>query len=336
MPSEFVFPPRLNLALQPTPLDFLSRLSAELGLRIWCKRDDLTGGVLTGNKIRKLEYVLADALACGADTLLTCGGLQSNHCRATALLAAKEGLNCELILRGEPGLHDHDANLLLSELAGATIHTYPAAVYQPQLFELAREHRARLEAEGKTPYWIATGASDGVGVWGYIRAARELANDCLSQGITAPLVVCAAGSGGTLAGLAVGLARYLPRARVLAIAVCDDATYFEGRVGADIAACQQRWPDAGVQMPDNFQVCDDYIGPGYGEAGAEIYQLISQLARQEGLVLDQVYTAKAFYGMLQELRLGRIDSKDCIFVHTGGVFGLFAAREHFYHPNNFN
>ncbi len=321
------YPPRLSLAHTPTPLTPLAHISAELDFPVWCKRDDLTGSVLSGNKIRKLEFVLAEALAQGADTLVTCGGLQSNHCRTTALLAATHGLGCELILRGERPAVD-DGNLLLAAMAGACIHTYPAARYRRDMNVLRDEHLQRLRHAGRRPFWIPTGASDGVGIWGYVDAARELAEDCRAEGIERPLVVCAAGSGGTLAGLAAGLEHYLPRAQVLGVAVCDSAAYFKRRVAEDVAACLTRYDQCGLAMPTNFRVVEDYIGPGYAQADPCIYQLMARLARQEGLVLDQVYTAKAFYGMLQEWRKGLETSiQALIFVHTGGVFGLFPERE---------
>lgn len=325
------FPPRLQLAQTPTPLSRLARLSADRAFPIWCKRDDLTGSLLSGNKVRKLEFVLADALAQGADTLVTCGGLQSNHCRATALVAAMRGLHCELILRGERPAVD-DGNLLLASLAGARIHTYRAARYRRELDSLREAHLQVLRDAGRRPYWIPTGASDGVGLWGYVEAARELADDCRAQGIERPLVVCAAGSGGTLAGLAAGLAHYLPAARVLGVAVCDSAAYFERRVAEDVTACLARYPDCGLAMPANFRVVEDYIGPGYAEADPHIYRLMAELARLEGVVLDQVYTAKAFYGMLQELKRGlEPPPQALVFVHTGGIFGLFPEREQVFH-----
>ena len=326
MSSPFVFPSSVPLAQKPTPLMPLSRLSRELGRRIWIKRDDLTGSLLSGNKVRKLEFVIAEALTRGADTLVTCGGLQSNHCRATAFVAASVGLDCELVLRGEPEGH-LDGNLLLSALAGARVHTHKPVEYYQHLPELLAERMDTVTRAGREPYLITTGASDGVGIWGYIKAAEELAEDCRRLAISAPEVICATGSGGTLAGLATGLWRYLPDARVVGVAVCDSAAYFRQRVAEDVSAAMLAYPHAGLQEPDNFTITDHYIGPGYARADAEIYQLIAQLARTEGVLLDQVYTAKAFYGMLAELKLGHLTAEDIIFVHTGGVFGLFPERQ---------
>ncbi|WP_049721596.1 D-cysteine desulfhydrase family protein [Gilvimarinus polysaccharolyticus] len=325
MPDGLAYPDRLSLAQLPTPLQPLSypTLSER---RLWCKRDDLTGCLLSGNKVRKLEFVVADAVAQGADTLITCGGLQSNHCRATALVAAQLGLHCQLVLRGEqPSIAD--GNLLLGQLAGAEVSYYPVRRYHHHLPELLLEHAERLRQIGRKPYIIPTGASDGVGLWGYIAGAQELAAQLNSLNITAPLVVCAAGSGGTLAGLAAGLSFYCPEAHVLGVAVCDDADYFYRRVQDDLAECARRYPSFSLDKPNNFTVVDDYIGPGYAQGYPEMFDTISTLARHTGVVLDPVYTAKAFYGMLQQLRLDKFSTRDVVFVHTGGIFGVYPERE---------
>jgi D-cysteine desulfhydrase len=324
MPDGLAYPDRISLAQLPTPLQCLS-YPAVSERRLWCKRDDLTGCLLSGNKIRKLEFVLADALAQGADTLITCGGLQSNHCRATALLAAQLGLGCQLVLRGEqPSIAD--GNLLLSQLAGADVSCYPVRRYHHHLPELLHEHAERLRNAGRKPYIIPTGASDGVGVWGYIACAQELAVQFKADAIRAPLVVCAAGSGGTLAGLAAGLSLYCPEAQVLGVAVCDAADYFYRRVHEDLSACRDRYPSFGLIEPKNFTVVDDYIGPGYAQGYPEVFDTIATLARHTGVVLDPVYTAKAFYGMLEQLRLDKFSARDVVFVHTGGIFGIYPER----------
>ncbi|HMV71461.1 MAG TPA: D-cysteine desulfhydrase family protein [Pseudomonadales bacterium] len=325
--SGLVAPARLQLARLPTPLEPLDRLSQAIGgPRIWVKRDDLSECAASGNKIRKLEFTMAQALAEGADTLLTCGGLQSNHCRATALLGARLGLGVELVLRGESqGVPD--GNLFLDRLAGAAVHTYPAQRYQQELDALLATHAARLRAEGRRPFLIPTGASDAIGVWGYVAGAAELAADCARVGIVPRQVVCATGSGGTQAGLTAGLALAGMRAEVWGIAVCDDAAWFRRKVRTDLAAWRQRY---GVTLDVEalgVHVLDAYIGAGYARADAAVFATIGELARVEGLVLDPVYTGKAFHGMLQEIRGGRFaGGGDVVFVHTGGLFGLFAQR----------
>lgn len=318
-------PSRLALARLPTPFEPLDRLSRALGgPRIWVKRDDLTDCAISGNKIRKLEYTLAQALEEGSDALLTCGGLQSNHCRATALLGARLGLHVQLVLRGQPE-GEPQGNLLLDHLCGAAVATYPVREYQARLPELLELHRRRLEAEGRRPFVIPTGASDEIGVWGYVRASVELAEDFARVGIRPRRVVVATGSGGTQAGLTVGLQLQGLDAETWGIAVCDDAAWFERKVRADLHAWRDRYRTAIDIDSLRVRVLDAYIGPGYAKAGPEVHATIRRAAREEGLVLDPVYTGKAFHGMLEEIRSGRFgNDDDIVFVHTGGIFGLMA------------
>ena len=321
-------PPRLRLARLPTPFEPLDRLSALLGgPRIWVKRDDLSDCAVSGNKIRKLEFTIAQARQENADTLVTCGGLQSNHCRATALLGARLGLGVELVLRGESS-GTPDGNLFLDHLAGASVHCYPARRYQQEHEALLAAHSKRVQAQGRRPFVIPTGASDAIGVWGYVAACAELAEDFVQAGIDPRVVVCATGSGGTQAGLTAGLRLHGLRAEAWGMAVCDDAAWFRNKVHADLASWQQRYGVALDTAALAVNVLDDYIGAGYAQAGQDVFQTIGLVARTEGLVLDPVYTAKAFHGMLHEMRHGRFrDEKDIVFVHTGGLFGLFAQRE---------
>jgi D-cysteine desulfhydrase len=325
-----MLPPRLTLAQCPTPLQPLERLSAQFGgPTIWVKRDDLTGSVLSGNKIRKLEFTLAQAQAEGCDTIITCGGLQSNHCRATALLCAQLGFRCVLVLRGEPEA-PYDGNLLLDWLAGAEIRTFKTGRYQQELPALLAQAAADCKASGRKPFVIPTGASDGIGIWGYIAACDELRSDFIAQGIAPRHIVCATGSGGTQGGLSAGVALYGIEATVWGIAVCDDEKYFQDKVHADLEDWQRRYQTTLPLDMVNVRVIDAYIGPGYGQAGPEVYETIALAARTEGLVLDPVYTGKAFHGLIEELKAGRFDdSNDVVFVHTGGVFGLFPHRGQF-------
>jgi D-cysteine desulfhydrase len=325
---EYDLPPRLPLAMLPTPLQLLSRLSAEqAGPRIWVKRDDLTGSVLSGNKVRKLEFSLAQALAEGCDSIITCGGSQSNHCRATALLCAQLGLHCTLVLRGvaEP---PYDGNLLLDELAGADISIHPERIYQPNLDQLLADAAARLRAQGRRPFIIPTGASDGIGLWGYAAACRELREDFARHGIAPRHIVCATGSGGTQGGLNAGVALEGIDAAVWGVAVCDGEAWFQNKVRCDLREWQQRYavPLDIESLP--VRVIDGYVGPGYGQSDPEVFATIRRVARTEGLVLDPVYTGKAFHALLCERAKGTFGADgDVVFIHTGGVFGLFPQRE---------
>lgn len=329
LPANY-HPPRLKLAQLPTPLQFLPRLSEKLGgPRIWVKRDDLTGSVLSGNKLRKLEFTLAQAQQDGCDTVMTCGGLQSNHCRATALLCAQLGLTCHLLLRGDPR-GEADGNYLLDKLAGATINTYVAKDYQGAISDLLRQWQQHYQDLGRKAFIIPTGASDGIGVWGYFEACRELQQDFAAANITPQHIICATGSGGTQAGLTAGAQAFNLNAQVWGVNVCDDAAWFMNKVQADLQDWQQRYQLQFDVANQSINVIDGYVGPGYALATAEIYQCIAELASQEGIVLDPVYTGKAFYAMLQEHQQGRFGSDgDIVFVHTGGVFGLFPQRQHF-------
>lgn len=323
---SITLPPRLSLAVRPTPLQPLDRLSAELGgPRLWVKRDDLTGSVLSGNKVRKLEFALAAALRDGADTIITCGGLQSNHCRATALACAQLGLRCRLLLRGEPQ-QPYDGNLLLDHLAGATVECFAPARYQRELPALLNDAADRCRREGGRPFVIPTGASDGLGLWGYIGAAQELAEDFARAGIRPRHILCATGSGGTQGGLTAGAALYGLDAAVWGVAVCDDAAYFQNKVRADLRDWRNRFQASLDVDALTVRVLDDYIGPGYAIAGPEVFATIQRAARTEGLVLDPVYTGKAFHALLEEVKRGRFDGDDVVFIHTGGVFGLFPQR----------
>lgn len=327
-PVPFSYPPRLPLAQTPTPLQFLERLSRTIGgPRLWVKRDDLTGAALSGNKVRKLEFALAQAIAEGCDTIITCGGLQSNHCRATALLCAQLGLHCQLLLRGEPQL-PYDGNLLLDHLAGAVVKTFPASEYQSQLDNLLNDTAAELRTQGRRPFVVPTGASDGIGIWGYIAACAELRADFEQLQLRPQHIVCATGSGGTQAGLTAGVALHGIEAKVWGVAVCDTEDYFVHKVRADLREWRQRY---GVELEIEqlpIHVIDDYMGPGYGVADPAVFETIKRVAACEGLVLDPVYTGKAFHGLLCEIEEGRLaGADDIVFVHTGGIFGLFPQRE---------
>jgi len=320
------YPPRLNLARIPTPLQFLSRATDKWGAgkRLWMKRDDLTGSALTGNKIRKLEFIAAHAVEHGFQVLVTCGGVQSNHCRATALVAAQLGLDCHLVLRADDEPEQNTGNFLLDQLAGATFEIFPAKEWATQL----KSTYARLESQfaeiGRPALMIPTGGSDSLGVWGYIAASEELRGDLDEHGIDRAALALATGSAGTQTGLTAGVAMFDLPLDVVGYAVCDDAGWFNRRVTSDWEASLARWP----QLPKIElapQTRDHSVGPGYGRADASVYELIAELTRLEGVVLDPVYTGKAFHGLLTDLREGFYqNADDIIFVHTGGVFGLFA------------
>ncbi len=324
----FTFPPKISLARLPTPLQPLSRLTAMVGgPNLWVKRDDLSEFGPGGNKIRKLEYVVCEAIAQGADTLITCGGLQSNHCRATALIAARLGLKCHLLLRGDAPAH-FEANTFLAQLAGASIQCFPWREYQ-QLDALFEKEAQALKLRGHNPFLIPTGASDEIGLWGYIEAARELLTDIGEHLKGSTLVVCSTGSGGTHTGLAVGFAES-SGPTVRAYAVCDSREYFVQKADKDIRSWQARYSVQTNIRAKALDFVDDYIGPGYAKPYQKMLDTIKFVASSEGLLLDPVYTGKAFHGLLEDIRGGKLNQfENVVFVHTGGVFGVFPYRGDF-------
>jgi len=325
-----VYPRKIDLAHTPTPLQYLERATARWGRghRLWVKRDDLTGCTLSGNKVRKLEFIVAHAIDTGCDTLITCGGLQSNHCRATALAGAQLGLAVHLLLRGAQPAQP-EGNLLLDHLAGAVVNCYPLQQYVRELDVLLRQWQAHYAAQGRKALVVPTGGSDGIGAWGYIAACEELARDFHTAGIEQAHIVTATGSGGTQTGLTLGVALHCLPATVWGINVCDDEQYFLDKVDRDVADWQRRYPQVPAVAIEP-RVLGGYVGEGYAIAGPDIFELIAELGRMEGLVLDPVYTGKAFAGMVAEIASGRFEGcRDIVFVHTGGIFGVFPQRAGF-------
>ena len=324
------YPPRLNFAQLPTPLDFLERLSEKIGgPRIWVKRDEKTGATIGGNKIRKLEFTLARALDQGCDTIITCGGIQSNHCRATAIICAQLGLHCHLILRGQEE-QAADGNFLLDRLVGAQISFYTDREYQKRGQAIYQEWEEHYRGQGKQPFSIPVGASDGIGIWGYIAACEELADDFADANINPEHIVCATGSGGTQAGLIAGNALWDLDATISGINVCDDEAYFHNKIREDLRHWQHVYPQAIDVETLPVNVIDGYVGAGYARASADVFDTIKMVARMEGVIFDPVYTGKAFHGLLSEISKGHFDDcEDVVFIHTGGIFGLFPQREQF-------
>ena len=323
------FPPQINLAQLPTPLQPLRRLSEKYGIELYIKRDDLSGIALSGNKIRKLEFVLADALARKVDTVITCGGAQSNHCRATAIAAAMLGLSCRLLLRTPDPLNppEPEGNIMLDRMAGAEIKWITPDEYQ-QRDELMSHEAASIETSGRKAYIIPEGASNALGAFGYIRAAEELVNDItntLGGGNQTCTIINAAGSGGTSAGLILGAKIFDVNARIASVNVCDDRNYFVQAIGN---ICEQAVADYQLNIDfdrrRDVDIIDGYVGLGYALSQNEELELICEVARTEGIFLDPVYTGKAFFGMIQELKRDpKCFGERIIFVHTGGLFGLF-------------
>jgi len=325
-------PDRVPLARLPTPLEPSARLGAEIGVELLWKRDDLSGLELSGNKARKLEYLVAEAEARGADTLVTCGGVQSNHCRATAFAAARRGLGAVVLLRvpdpsRPPGL---EANALLDHLAGARIRWVSPDEYRRRA-EVLEAVAAELRTEGRRPYLIPEGGSSALGCWGYVTAVAEILDQLPPAWREGPVAIAyACGSGGTAAGIELGVRLAGWRgASPIGFAVCNDAAYFRARIADLCADARQRWPGLPVVPAEAVTVDDGFVGPGYGEATKEGLLLLARVARTDGVLLDPVYTGKAMLGVAARSREGVLPAgKRVIFLHTGGAFGIFpfAAR----------
>ncbi|MDA1372157.1 MAG: D-cysteine desulfhydrase family protein [Proteobacteria bacterium] len=326
------FPNRLHLARLPTPITRLQRFPLTgSATQIWIKRDELTGTEVSGNKIRKLEFSLAEAQEQGCDTVITCGGLQSNHCRSTAILCTRLGLQVHLVLRGEKP-EQPEGNLLMDYLSGAEI-TYVSQHDWHGHEELVKDLQQDYATAGSKAFYIPIGASDEIGLWGYIAACEELKQDFQSLDMTPDYIVTATGSGGTQGGLIVGIRVFEIPTKVLAFNVCDDAAYFDQKIRRDVTLWQQRYKTDFDVKKLAITTVEGYMGAGYGTASEAVFASIALLARTDGLFLDPVYTGKAFHGMVSEIQKGDDGAlpgaRNVLFIHTGGLFGVFPQQQNF-------
>jgi len=318
--------PRLELLAAPTPLEHLPRLSDYLGRDIFIKRDDFTPVAMGGNKLRKLEFLAADALREGADVLLTAGAIQSNHVRQTAAVAARLGLKCVALLENPIGTHAENylsnGNRLLLDLMDAEVIMVDA-LNNPA--EQLAEEAMRLEAQGFRPYIVPVGGSNALGALGYVECAQEIAHQ--SEGVVDfAAVVVASGSAGTHAGLAVGLEHLLPETELVGVTVSRQT---EAQLPLVERLRQSLAETLEVQAKAPITLWDDYFAPRYGEPNDEGMAAVKLLARLEGILLDPVYTGKAMAGLLDGVSQNRFRREGpLLFIHTGGAPALFA-----YHPS---
>jgi len=311
------------LANLPTPLELMNRLSAAIdGPELWIKRDDLTGLATGGNKTRKLELLLSDALSQEARVVLTVGAPQSNHCRQTAAAAAKAGLDCVLVLRGHAPARDRwTGNLLLDDLLGAR---FCWAGDQEPLSALQAAADAE-RAAGRIPYVIPYGGSNPIGASAYALAFDELWNQMMALRLYFDRIVFASSSGGTQAGLIVGARACCYDGQVLGISV-DKASDDLRRIVRDLLVPTAERLDLDLVFgEDEVQVNDRYLGKGYGILSASEVEAIRLMAKTEGILLDPVYTGKAMAGLVDLVSSGEIGSNETVlFWHTGGIPALFA------------
>lgn len=329
---------RVALCHRPTALEPLDRLTQHLGgPRLFVKRDDCTGLALGGNKARKLEFLLADALERGADTVVTIGGLQSNHCRQTAAAAAKLGLRCELILphlsRFASSTYDDGGNVLLDRLLGAKLHVVHS---MEEAATKTREVLDAIRARGDTPYFIPAGGSTALGALGYVDAAFELATQARDRGLHIDHVVVTTGSSTTHAGLVVGFAAVEQSPEFDCRPKIHGISVYQRREPA-LAIVRQRARETAelleldtAGLDERVEVTDEYLGRGYGEPTEGMVEAVGLAARLEGLLIDPVYTGKTLAGLIDLVRKGFFAAEaNVVFWHTGGTPALFAYREAF-------
>lgn len=313
--------PRVKISVLPTPLHRIERLSRELSINLYCKRDDLTGFALGGNKTRKLDYLIADALRQKADTIVTTGGVQSNFCRIAAAAGKANGMDVHVVLGGARPAKP-TGNLLLTYLFGATVHFVDATdwiMWETEASALTK----RLTADGKRVYQLPVGGSIPIGVLGYVEAMTEILTDCERLGISIDTIVHATSSAGTQAGLVVGKALTGWHGRIIGMGVAKDKTVLSREV-RELAIQTGQLVGATI-CTDDVIVDDSYIGPGYAVRTKECGEAIGLFAQTEGILLDNVYTGKAAAGLIDYARrnLFRAD-ENVLFIHTGGVVELFA------------
>lgn len=313
------FPDRVQLAHLPTPIDRLDRLGKFLGgPELLIKRDDETGLATGGNKTRKLEFLVADALAQGSDHLVTTGAPQSNHCRQTAAAAARYGLGCSLVMRGvKPPLTT--GNLLLDELFGAHLYWSNGEDCNRMISDVMSE----LRAAGRKPYAIPLGGSNVIGATGYVMAMQELTGQLLEQHLNIDFIVFATSSGGTQAGITLGAKVFDFRGKALGISVDHRAETLQAQVAALATATATHLGLGTLSVADSIEINDDYLGEGYARVGETEREAINLTARLEGILLDPVYTGRAMGGLIDLIRWGAFTrGQRVLFWHTGGTAAL--------------
>ena len=325
--------PRIRLAHTPTPLEPLANLTRLLGgPQLFVKRDDCTGLATGGNKTRKLEFLIAEAIEAGADTVITEGAVQSNHCRQTAAAATKLGLKCEIILERRVAdaseEYETSGNVMLDELFGTAIRHVPAGTDMTDALE---DVAGEIRTNGGRPYVIPGGGSNPVGALGYVGCAIELVHQANEAGIRIDHVVHATGSSGTQAGLLTGLEGMNTRIPVYGIGVRRPKEPQEQRIHELAEATAAYVGVSGGIARDRVVANCDYIGQGYGVPTEAMVEAVRLTARHEGLLLDPVYSGKAMAGLIDLIRKREVFSKgdNVVFIHTGGSVGLFGYREVF-------
>lgn len=328
--------PRIRFAHLSTPLEPMANLSKLLGgPNLWIKRDDCTGLAGGGNKTRKLEFLMGDAVQKGADTIITQGATQSNHARQTAAIATKMGMECHILLEDRTGSKDieynYNGNVLLDQLFGASLSQFPA---DTDMNKAMAELAEKLKAQGKKPYIIPGGGSNVVGALGYVNAALEILVQANDMGLRIDKVVHATGSTGTQAGLVTGFVASNSLIPVLGIGVRAAREAQEANVFKLAEQTAIHLGIEGVVKREHVVANCDYVGAGYGLPTPGGIEAIELFARTESILLDPVYSAKGAAGLIDLIRKGHFKKDDnIVFVHTGGSQALFGYRNAFDYPN---
>lgn len=316
--------PRLHLAHLPTPLEPMPRLSKELGCEIWIKRDDCTGMSTGGNKTRKLEFLMAEAVEMGADMVMTQGATQTNHGRQTAAFAAKLGMACHILLEDRTGYNNENyngnGNVLLDHLHGATTEKFPGGTDMVAEMEKAAE---AARANGKKVYVIPGGGSNPTGALGYVNCAFELVGQANDRSLVIDRLVHATGSSGTQAGLVTGMKAINAGIPVLGIGTRAPQPKQEQMVYDLACRTAEKLGCPGVVAREDVMANTDYVGEGYGlptDSGLEAIRMFAEL---EGILLDPVYSGKGAAGFIDLARKGAFKDQSVVFLHTGGAVGLF-------------
>ncbi len=318
--------PRLRIAHGPTPLEPMKNLSAKLdGPNLWIKRDDCTGLATGGNKTRKLEYLMADALQTKADTIITQGATQSNHARQTAAIATRLGMRCYIILEDRTGYTHEDytqsGNVFLDHLFGAAVSTVPGNTDMDQAMQ---QLATRLRDEGRRPYVIPGGGSNAIGALGYVTCALELADQANNLGLNIDVLVHATGSAGTQAGLVAGFEGARAQIPVYGVGVRAPKQPQEERVHRLAVQTAEMLGVPGSVAREAVVANCDYVGEGYGIPTKGMIEAVTMLARSEGILLDPVYSGKGMAGLIDLIRKGRFKKgQNIVFLHTGGAVGLY-------------
>lgn len=324
---------KLNIANLPTKISKLENFSKEMNANVWIKRDDQTSSEISGNKIRKLEYLAKDAKDKGYDMLITCGGIQSNHCRATVAVATMLGMKSAVLLR----ISDTPpvvGNYFIDKLLGADVKFCTREEYSKSRGQIMEEMANEYAKQGIKAYVIPEGASNAIGTLGYYNCMKEILEQEKELGIEFNTIVVATGSGGTYAGLYVANEVMKLGKRVIGMAVCDDTQYFTDiahNIGTEALQYIPEHKDKVLDV-NNIEINDKYVGIGYALSRPEELEFIKNFARQNCVILDQVYTGKAMYGLYNELKPGgniSNENNNILFIHTGGLFGLFTISENF-------